>query len=295
MGRFLVAVFVAAAIIGTMVAAGTVYAADTKEVVGAVGITNDGKESVMNKNATPGPTVPRNVFDRETFEQFVEMRIGTGDPIYWYGTGVISSYPDGKVLARVEGVDLGRLHRPDPDVPLAHMYTRKFIVFRDPETNELMHDEAGDVIFRGFPYQFFTTWLEGDVLRTDIESGAGDKLFKFSAGKENEVRKIGDLTVFTMPAPINSPAMQAWEKYDFLVLPEGSAEPRYQVTWAKYSPNFPWMGEGFNSQHAWLYRYDSYEELPQSVRTIIETLPGADLWREPPKDLDERRALQNAD
>ena len=292
MDRFLVCVFAVAAMIGTMVAAGTTYAADTKLTVSASDTRDNKEEDVMNKSTIPTPTVTRNGFDRETFEEFVEMRIGSGDPIYWYGLGVISSYPDGKILARLEGVDLGRLHRPDPNVPMAHMYTRKFIVFRDPETNELMHDEAGDIILRGFPYQFFTVSLDGDVLRTDIESGSGDKLRKFSAGEENEVRKIGDLTVFTMPVLINSPAMQAWEKYDFLVLPEGSAEPRYQIVWAKYGPNFPWMDPGFNTQHAWLYRYDSYEDLPQSVRTIIETVPGADLWRDPPKDLDEIRALQ---
>jgi len=276
MHRFLVCVLVAVSMIGMMVAAD---APKTEEV------------HTMKLDTTI-PSLGRSGFDRETFEQFVEMRIGTGDPVYWYGLGVISSYPDGKVLARVEGVDIGKLHRPDPNVPLAHFYTRKFVVFRDPETNEIIRDEAGEVILRGFPYQLFTVSLDGDVLRTDIESGAGERLSKFSAGIENEVRKIGDLTVFTMPVPINVPAMQAWEKYDFLVLPEGSAEPRYQVTWSKYSPNFPWMGEGFNVQHAWLYRYDSYEDLPQSARTIIETIPGADLWRNPPKDLDEIRELQ---
>ncbi len=292
MGRFLAVVFFAAAIIGTMVSAGTTYAADTNFTTATTGTNDYKEEDAIDRDARLTPTVTRNGFDRETFEEFVEMRIGTGDPIYWYGLGVISSYPDGKILARLEGVDLGRLHRPDPNVPLAHMYTRKFIVFRDPETNELMRDETGKINFRSFDYQYFTASLDGDVLRLDIESGSGDKLFKFSGGEENEVRKVGDLTVITMPVPINSPVVQAWEKYDFLILPEGSAEPRYQIVWAKYSPNFPWMGPGFNTQHAWLYRYDAYEDLPQSIRTVIETEPGLDLWREPPKDLDEIRELQ---
>lgn len=290
MHRFLAFVFVIAPLIAT----GPLNAADS-HVATAATETQTKEVDAMTQEGTRIPKSGRNTFDRDTFEQFVEMRIGTGDPVYWYGQGVISNFPDGKIIARVEGVDLGRLHRPDPDVPLAHFYTRKFVVFRDPETDEILRDEAGKIILRGFPYQYFKVWLDGDVLRTDIESGAGETMFKLSAGEENEVRHIGDLTVFTMPVPINSPTMQAWEKYDFLVLPEGSAEPRNQVTWSKYSPNFPWMGPGFNTQHAWLYRYDAYEDLPQSVRTIIETVPGADLWRNPPKDLDEIRALQNPD
>ena len=84
MHRFLVCVLVAVSMIGMMVAAGT---PKTEEV------------HVMKLDTTI-PSLGRSVFDKETFEQFVEMRIGTGDPVYWYGLGVISSFPDGKVLAR---------------------------------------------------------------------------------------------------------------------------------------------------------------------------------------------------
>ena len=44
--------------------------------------------------------------------------------------------------------------------------------------------------------------------------------------------------------------------------------------------------------HSWLYRYDDYDDLPESIRTIIEGEPGMDLWREPPQDVDEIRELQ---
>ena len=65
----------------------------------------------MDDMTIPEAITTRAGFDRDTFEQFVEMRGGTGDPIYWYGFGVVTSYPEGKPLARIEGLDLGRLDR----------------------------------------------------------------------------------------------------------------------------------------------------------------------------------------
>ena len=103
---------------------------------------------------------------------------------------------------------------------------------------------------------------------------------------------MGDLTVMTTPVPINSTVVQAWEKYDFLLMPEGSAEPRFQVVWGKYTPNFSWMPEGFSTMYSWLYRYDSYESLPESARTLMETEPELSLWRSPPESLEEIRELQ---
>lgn len=294
MYRFLACIFVATAMIGTMVAAGTTYAADTHFTTATTETLKSKQADDINQGAIPAPKLGRSAFDRETFEEFVDMRIGSGDPVYWYGLGVISSYPDGEILARLEGIDLGRLHRPDPSAPMAHMLTRKFIVFRDPNTNELLRDEAGKVRFIGYDYQYFTWTLEGDELMWSIEQGAKDKVVRNTGGEGAEVRKMGDLTVMTTPVPINSKVVQAWEKYDFLILPEGSAEPRYQTVWAKYTPNFSWMPEGFSTMHSWLYRYDNYEDLPQSIRTVIETEPGLDLWRDPPKDLDEIRELQRS-
>ena len=131
-------------------------------------------------------------------------------------------------------------------------------------------------------------------MRYEIESGSRDKLKTTVGTGGNEIRRMGDLTIITTPVPIDSPVVQAWEKYDFLVMPEGSAEPRYQTVWGKYTPNFSWMPEGFSTMHSWLYRYNAYQDLPQSIRTIIETEPGMDLWREPPKDVAQIRKLQQS-
>ena len=137
----------------------------------------------MSNETIQSPPVKRSGFSREDFETLVDVRIGNGEPVFWYGVGVVNSFPDGKVLARVEGVDLGKLYRPDPSVASAQMYTRKFIVFRDPETNELFRDEEGKVRFIGFNYQNFTWRLEDDYLMYDVEQGSGDQIFTVTEGQ----------------------------------------------------------------------------------------------------------------
>ncbi len=256
-------------------------------------------ETTTNKeghtmSSLPIPPVERTGFDREKFEEFADMRIGHGDPIWWYGMGSVNRYPDGEPLVRVEGVDLGKLHRPDPSMPRVQMFTRKFIVFRDPKTNEILRDENGKARFIGYDYQFFTWHLEGDELLWEIEQGAGDRIVSLTGGDGAEYRKMGDLVVITTPVPVNSKVVQSWEKYDFLALPEGSTWPRFQSVWAKYTPNFSFMEKGFSTMHMWSYRYDAYESLPGSIRTVIENEPGMDLWRLPPMNLDEIRELQRS-
>ncbi len=278
------------AVVLMFVLPGALQADQSETNVAAVGLDEQAEGSGAPERQIP--PVMRSGFDRDSFEEFIEARIGTGETVYWYGMGVINSYPDGKPLARLEGVDLGKLYRPNPDEPEAYMITRKFSVFRDPDTGELMRDEAGKMRFIAYDYQYFKWTLEGDDLRYEIESGTLEKLKTTIGTGGNEIRRMGDLTVITTPVPINSPVVQAWEKYDFLIMPEGSAEPRHQIVWGKYTPNFSWMPEGFSTMHSWLYRYDDYDALPDSIRTIIEEEPGMDLWREPPKDVDEIRELQ---
>ena len=43
------------------------------------------------------------------FKQFADMRIGTGEPVYWYCIGEVYDYPSVKLVAKVEGIDTARL------------------------------------------------------------------------------------------------------------------------------------------------------------------------------------------
>ena len=51
----------------------------------------------------------------EDFAKFIELRLGSGDPVYWYAIGDSTTFPDGKMFMRTEGYDTGRLHSFDRD------------------------------------------------------------------------------------------------------------------------------------------------------------------------------------
>ncbi len=249
----------------------------------------------MHKTESPVPDTMRSGFDRGTFEQFIDMRIGSGEPVCWYGCGVVNGYPKGEVLCRLEGVELMRLYRPDPDVPLAYQYSRNFVVFRDAKTNEIMCDSSGQARMIAQPYQYLTYTLDGDVLRYESERGSGADVLRISGGDNTEVRTVGDVTIVTSPAWLDTPSDRHWEKYDFIVAGGACEAPRFQIVWGRYGPNFDFLGTGFSTAHMWLYRFDGYEVLPQSIRTVIENEAGMALWKMPPSNLDEIRDLQYPD
>jgi hypothetical protein len=115
-------------------------------------------------------------FTPELFKQFVEMRVGTGEPVYWYCIGELYSYPDGKLLAKVEGLDTARLVKSETKTDRAMQISRKVFVYRDPGTNEVLKTVKGKLVQHiEYPYQqityvlgdlktwlyehFFATWL----------------------------------------------------------------------------------------------------------------------------------------
>ena len=48
-------------------------------------------------------------FSPELFEQYIHLRFGAGDPVYWYAIGDSTTFPAGKQFMRTEGYDTGRL------------------------------------------------------------------------------------------------------------------------------------------------------------------------------------------
>lgn len=73
-------------------------------------------------------------FNANLFKQFTEMRIGTGEPVYWYCIGEIYEYPSGKLVAKVEGIDSARYIKSESNPSKALQLSRKisFIVTSKP-------------------------------------------------------------------------------------------------------------------------------------------------------------------
>lgn len=236
-------------------------------------------------------------FDRELFDRWVEMRVGSGAPVYWYCIGTVFSWPDGRPLMRVEGIDTARLDRSLSTATVAHQLSRKTFVYRDLETGAVLTSWNGQPLPPiEYPYQYITYALEGDGLTTWVEQGSGARVQRIGPGQDIVARRLGNTLAFSAPLFLDFPGpggarMQAFENYDFLVQPADSGvRYPYQISWLRYG-DLP-AGIGTAVMHMVAWRVDRYEELPESIRGYLDR--DARLWREPPRDLAEIRELQRA-
>jgi hypothetical protein len=232
-------------------------------------------------------------FDEELFEIFLEARVGTGEPIYWYSIGEVYSYPDGKLLARMEGFDAARLVREADDPATAYQLSRKTFVYRDPQTNEIFREVDGKPATHiKYPYQYITYKLVGDRMQTFVEQGSGARLTKLGPSEEIVARRLGDAVVFSAPLFLNLETprgkYEAFEHYDFFIQSDGSVPN--QLSWIRYGDLPPFLGPGKTIIHLVAWRLDDFDALPDTMKKWVET--DAQLWRQPPKDLEEIRALQ---
>ena len=99
--------------------------------------------------------------------------------------------------------------------------------------------------------------------------------------------------MFYLPLFINRGSYQAYESHDFFAHP-GKASEKYQYSWVRYGDLPPFStSERKTIMHAICRRVERYEDLPASIREYVET--EVPLYKGPPKDLDEVRALQKPD
>lgn len=231
-------------------------------------------------------------FDAELFERFVDSNMGSdGKPVYYYSTGTVKTFPGGELLANIEGVDMARLLRRDPDGTV-HKASRKMFILRDPRTSEVIERIDGKALDDYFyPYQYMTFRLDGSLLRGTATQGAGAAKHSVDVGSAMEARRVGDVAVFSAPnARARPDGTGSYEMYEFWVQPRGSTvQPSTTLTLTLV--NWHPIGRGkpvYTHRTSW--RVDRYDALPASLREWIEAK--APLYRQPPRDLAEIERLQ---
>jgi hypothetical protein len=231
-------------------------------------------------------------FDANLFKQFTEMRIGTGEPIYWYCVGEIYEYPSGKLVAKVEGVDTARYIKSESNANRALQLSRKIFFYRDPKTNEILREINGQKVEPiAYPYQQITYELKGEKLVSSVVQGKAPRVQKIEGGGDMIARQFNGLTMFSAPLFLNFPNYKAFENYDFLIQPKGvKGVPRYQLTWNRRGNLPPFFGGGDSVFQLVSYRVDKYTDLPKTIRGVLES--DGKLWMNPPKDLAEIAELQ---
>lgn len=234
-------------------------------------------------------------FTPEVFGRWVDMRVGTGEPVYWYAIGTVYTWPDGKPVMRVEGIDAARLDLTRSTPQRAHQLSRKIFIYRDIDTNALLRQWNGRALPPiAYPYQYITYELKDRGVETWVEQGAGARVQRIGPGTDIVARRIGNSVAFSAPLFLDFPLpsgerMQSFEHYDFFDQAGTDVTHPYQISWLRFGDLPAGLGKGVMHMVSW--RVDRYADLPESIRRYLED--DAPLWRQPPKDLAEIRALQN--
>jgi hypothetical protein len=257
--------------------------------VGSVGIGGS-THSAATSSATTG-------FDAAAFRAFVDMRTGTGEPVYWYCEGLVYAYPSGKPLMRMEGIDTARRWRDVAEPNVVKQLSRKTFFYRDLASGAVLTQINGQPLAPiEYPYQFITYERQGERVRTFVEQGRAPRVQRIGPGEDMQVRRVRGDFVFTAPLFLDFPVpggapdarYQAWENYDFIVSGKPDADPAtHRLSWVRYG-DLP--GAGKTIMHLVSWRIDRYADLPAPMREYLESR--ARLWMQPPKDIGEIRALQ---
>jgi hypothetical protein len=245
--------------------------------------------------ASPTVRAADNGFDAAAYRQWVEMRVGSGEPVYWYCVGTVFSYPDGKPLMKMEGVDTARLDRSESTPTVAHQLSRKTFVYRDLQSGAILREWQGKPLPPiAYPYQYITYAHEGSSVVSWVEQGKAPRVQRIGPGTDTVARRIGDSMMFSAPVFLDFPTAnggryEAFENYDFFVAPASAGlKFPYQISWVRYGDLAG--GAQKTIMHLVAWRVDRYSDLPASIREYLES--EAPMWKAPPRDLAEIRALQ---
>lgn len=236
------------------------------------------------------PSHAQGGFDAAAFRTFATARAGEGAPVYWYSTGELRSYPEGRLLALVEGFDTAR-SMPDPDRPGGVVQlSRKIYIYRDPATGAVLRAFEGRPVQPiAYPYQLIRYWLEGDRLRTHVTQGSGERVQRIGPGGNATARRQGDTLMVTAPLYLDMPMpsgarYQAFENYDFFF----TGRDGLRLSWLRYGDDALTGKPSIMHMVGW--RVGRFEDLPEPMRRFVEQ--EAPLWKAPPADMAEIARLQ---
>ncbi len=229
-------------------------------------------------------------FDASLFRAFVTMRSGTGEPVYWPCSGEVYSFPEGRLLFLMQGLDAGRRATTADGEATAQGLHRSIMVYFDAATGEPLRSYGGktaDPIGFATPFIHYTYALDGD--RLSIVTRMGDETRMQTVGPitGTRVRRLGGTTLFSLPLFVNRETprgpYQVHESNDFSILP--GTTPEYHLAWVRYGSLPAFAGTGLSVMHQVCRRVDRFEDVPAPLRAFIEA--NAPRWKAPPASLNE--------
>ena len=221
-------------------------------------------------------------FDSEAFREFIRFDVGNGSPLYWHSLGKLYRHPRGAIIADVEALVSNRLVAYDKTT--AEAICRTIVLYRDPETHEILQESDGTHIVREYPY-IIARFEHQDrrlVIHTEGLSGPhGNGHYGLAQVTNDKVfaHESAGSTFFywTLFGRVDTPVGKIWftEAYNASTSPDIMVMNRNGTL-----PAFAGMGDGLMQTTARCF--DDYEELPESLREYVDR--HAPEHRAPPKN-----------
>lgn len=251
-----------------------------------------------------GPA-PAGEITQKDFELWADSRFGPpdGKPRFWYGKGPMRDVETGETLYTFEYYDTIR-HYIDPANPNRRFgIARKLDLFRDKNTNQVLQTFNGKPVKSWvFPYQLLEMEYKDGAIMLTATQGSGEFL-RVHRFPQTSIERYGQFAHITIPGyfkvtrPEIPDSVQTHTMTSNFIICEGAcgSSPRHQWMQAGISPLAPWAG-GDGRKMAYMFmsgaRFENYSDLPQQLRSVIEAQYPQ--WREPPRDLEEIKAIQRA-
>ncbi len=236
-------------------------------------------------------------FDQKLYKAFIDMRVGNGNtPTYWYCYGEVYTYPQGKLISKMEGVDMARYIPITADSTV--QISRKIFIYTDTATGEALETYNGNTVTHiQYPYQQISYVLKQNKLVSWVTQGSGSSIQTIGPGTKTFARKLGKNVMFSAPLFLNIKTprgvYEAYENYDFIVSPKAkTTQQKYQLMWNRYGDLPPFAGQGKCIIQLVCYRVNAFDQLSEPLKKYITTK--APLWLDAPKNMAEIKALQAA-
>lgn len=239
--------------------------------------------------------------NKQQFNDWVQARCGSGEPVYWYARGDARVFPGGEVLYRFDFMEENRLVADPKDPDNKVCLGRKINLYLDKDTGQVLREFRGQPVSQLiYPYQVIAMTLQGDKVAAVATQGAGKFLRKYNLDDVVHAVSFGGRTYFDATAMFTSHreqgVMNTFEYLTYIMPPDmanqKSPDPGISFTLGYERP--VWAGGDGKSdyllQHAVGTRVKSYDELPAHVREFIKS--EAPIFRAPPANMDEIKRLQ---
>ena len=254
------------------------------------------------------------------FRRWCRLKMGDGETVRWYTTGELYEYPTGRLLARVEGLDVTRAVVDDPDA-VAHQLSRKFFIFRHPETLEVITERDGQPVAPvRYPYQHVLYRRvvqrrgqdEDDASATaaevvaEVTTGCGADATTVRGSSVAVSRSFSDDAAASFSCPVflhldtEDGPFEAYENYEYFGEGTGtgsgsnsgakgaSVGSAGHCAWTRFGATPPFGDRCVLKATSW--RVGEEKDLPASIREYLDQQPK--MWREAPRDMEEIEALR---